>query len=88
MLEDARADSGQRVPVLSTIYAERDNTAANAVRYAATLDGAMDVLDYALSKANLQRDASVDALTPDAVIKQALELLGVELKDKGQSDPK
>lgn len=89
MLEDARADSAQRVATLDAIYAKRDRTASLAVEFAATLDGAIEVLGFALARAKIDEAGAaetVESMTPEAVIEAAVGLLGVDLREP--SDPK
>ena len=86
MLEDARAESTQRVAVLEDIYKKRDRTASLAVEFAATLDGAVEVLRFALARAKITDDAVIESLDPEVVIACALGLVGIDLTEK--IDPK
>jgi len=86
MLEDARADSEQRVKTLEAVYAKRDQTASLALELAATLDGAAIVIARAFEKANIQGSDVFDTLDPEATIRAAVGLCGVDLNEK--QDPK
>lgn len=78
MLEDARADSAQRVAVMTALYAQRDETATLAVRMAGTLDGAVEVIRYALAKAKIEDLAFLDEMASEDVQWAALTLVGCD----------
>lgn len=86
MLEDARADSSHRVEHMKAIYELRDRTTALAIQHAATLEGAIEVIEHAASKAKVSATEAIAEMQPEAVIEAALGLCGISLKDP--PDPK
>lgn len=86
MLEDARADSAQRVAVLAEVYAKRDHVASLAVAHAATLSGAVEVVTHALERAKIVDEHVLASLAPEAIINSAIGLFGIDLSEK--TDPK
>jgi len=90
MLEDARAESPQRVDHLKAIYELRDRTTALAIQHAATLEGALEVIDHAAKKATWTKESLALALAdmqPEAVIEAALALCGITLGDEPSPKP-
>lgn len=70
MLEDARADSSQRVEIMKAVYDLRDHTTRNAVQHAHTLEGAIEIIQHAMTKAKITAEPCAEAI-------EGLELLEI-----------
>lgn len=79
MLDAAKADPAIRVEFLKDIFAKRDETLQNAVQWAATIEGAVEIITYIGSKQSLDLSESLNAMTPEQIMTAALQLLGVEI---------
>lgn len=88
MLEDARAEPAQRVEHMKKIYELRDYTAQLATQHAATLEGALEVIEHACKKAKVDGSEAVSLMNPEVVVDTALALFGIELAKGKTEDPK
>lgn len=88
MLEDARADSAQRVEVMKALYKQRDETLSLAVFFAATIEGALEVLQHAEKKNKLNFTEDIDAMSPEEIIQAAMALFNCDYEITSPVSPK
>ena len=79
MLEDARAEPQQRVDCMKELYALRDEGVVLAFGHAQTLDGAIEVIELAASKAKVDVSAVIREMQPTQVIHAAYALFSIDL---------
>lgn len=88
MLDDAQADSAQRVEVMKDIYKKRDETLSLAVFFAATIEGAVEVLELAGKKNKFNFQEIIDEMSPEEIIQAAMGLFGCDYELASPEDPK
>jgi len=79
MLDSARGDPASRVSVLGDIYKKRDETLANAVQWAATIEGAHEIIQMVAKREGVDVAADLDKMKPEDIMSTALQMLGIEL---------
>ncbi len=79
MLEDARAESEQRVAHMKEIYALRDETVRLALQHGSTVEGAVEVIQHACAKAKIDGSDALAQIQPDDLVTTALALFGVDV---------
>jgi hypothetical protein len=88
MLEDSRADSAQRVEIMKALYKQRDETLSLAVYFAATIEGALEVIQHAEKKNKLNFAEDIDAMSPEEIIQAAMALFNCDYEITSPVSPK
>lgn len=79
MLDSAKADAASRVSVLSEVYKKRDETLTNAAQWAATIEGAHEIILLVAKKEGVDVSGDLERMKPEDIMTAALNMLGIEL---------